>query len=210
MLGADISMIERFGLFGGERQHLFDARRVRNIADHFLVRAGPDLLFDFRADGVQVEAHFLEHVHRDPLAEFDEAEQQVFGADKVVIEPVSLFPRQRQDLFRARSKVAHGFFAHIYNNFYASLDLSSFGVFDPAGWMTGRRTARSRSRSMSARSTSRSSAPSFSANCLCRCAGCVIINSSSTAERFTSRNIPKSTPSRMSESRFSVSFEEML
>src|SRR5262245_49311142 len=201
MLGADISMIERFGLFGGEGQHFLNARRVRNIADHFLVRAGPDLLFDFRADGVQVQAHLLEYVHGNPLAEFDEAEQQMFGADKVMIEPVSLFARQRQDLLRARSKVAHGFFAHIYNNFYASLDLSSFGVFDPAGWMTGRRTARSRSRSMSARSTSRSSAPSFSANCLCRCAGCVIINSSSTAERYTSRKLHRLTQSRMSETR---------
>src|SRR3989442_1350601 len=68
----------------------------------------------------------------------------------------------------------------------------------------------SRSRNMSARIKSRSSAESFSECCFCKCAGCVVMNSSSTNDRSMAGNISKSTPRRMSESKFIVSFDEML
>src|SRR5208282_2538333 len=49
----------------------------------------------------------------DALSQFDEAEQKVFGADHVVIEPVGFLARQCQHLLRARREIAHAFFAHI-------------------------------------------------------------------------------------------------
>ena len=81
VFGADVGVIERLGLLGREREHLFHARRVGNVADHLLVGAGADLFLDLHADGFEVEPHFLEHVDGDALSQFDQAEQQVFGAE---------------------------------------------------------------------------------------------------------------------------------
>ena len=57
VLGADVGVVERLGLLGGEREHLLHARRVGDVADHLLVGAGADLLLDLHADGFEVEAH---------------------------------------------------------------------------------------------------------------------------------------------------------
>jgi len=87
---------------------------------------------------------------------------------------------------------------------------SQFPVFGGVGFVTGRLTFLSRSRTMSERSKSRSSAESLSENCFCKCAGCVKMNNSSTSDRYAPGNNPMSTPSRMSDSRFIVSLDEML
>ena len=113
VFGADVGVIERLGFLGGEGQHFFHARRVGNVPDHFLVGAGADLFLDLHADGFEVEAHFLEHVDGDALPQFDQAEQQMFGAEEVVVEPVGFLARQREHLLRARREIAHGFVAHI-------------------------------------------------------------------------------------------------
>ena len=108
-------MVERLGFLGGEGQHFFHARGVGNVPDHFLVGAGADLFFDLHTDGFEVEAHFLEHIDGYTLSQFDQAEQQVFRAEKVVIEAVGLLARQREHLLCARRKIAHGFIAHTQN-----------------------------------------------------------------------------------------------
>ena len=113
VLGADVSVVERLRFLGGEREHLLHARSVGNVADHLLIGAGADLFLDFHADGLEVETHLLEDIHRDALAQLDQAEQQVLGADKIVVEPVGFLARQRQHLLRARREIVHGFFAHI-------------------------------------------------------------------------------------------------
>ena len=112
MLGADVSVIQRLGFLRCQGQNLFNPRCVGDVADHLLVGAGADLLLDFHPDGLQVEPHFLEHVDGDALAKFDQAEQQVLGADEIVIEAVSFFARQRQYLLRSRREIIHGFIAH--------------------------------------------------------------------------------------------------
>ena len=112
VLGADVSVIERLGLLGREREDLLHARRVGDVADHLLVGAGADLLLDLHADGFEVEAHFLEDIDGDALAQLDQAEQKMFGAEKVVVEPVGFLARQREHLLRARREIAHGFVAH--------------------------------------------------------------------------------------------------
>ena len=109
---ADVSVIERLGFLGREREDFFHARRVGNVADHFLVGAGADLFLDFHADGFEVDAHALQHVHGDALPQLDQAEQQMLRAEKIVIETVGFLACQREHLLRARREIAHGFIAH--------------------------------------------------------------------------------------------------
>ena len=94
----------------GEREDLLDARGVRDGAGGRLgVLAGADLLFDLGADGLEVEPHLLEHAHGDALAELDQPEQDVLGADVVVVEAVRLLAGQREHLLRARREIIHRF-----------------------------------------------------------------------------------------------------
>ena len=107
VLGADVGMIESAGLFAGQREHLLDPRRVGNVADHFGFRAGADLFLDLHAHGLEIEAHLLEDVDRDALAELDQPEQEMLGADVIVVEAVGFFASQRENLLRPRSEVIH-------------------------------------------------------------------------------------------------------
>ena len=100
-------MAQCLGLFAGEREHLLHAWRVRNVADHFLIRPAADLLLDFHADGFEIEAHLLQHIYRDALAQLDEPEQKMLGAHVVVVETVGFFSGQSQNLLRARREVVH-------------------------------------------------------------------------------------------------------
>ena len=52
------------------------------------------------ADLVQAHAERLEHARGDALALADQAEQQVLGADVVVVQPARLVDRQLDDLLR--------------------------------------------------------------------------------------------------------------
>ena len=96
VLGADVGVVERLGLLAGERQHFLYPRRVGDVADHLGLRAAADLFLDFHADGLQIEPHLLEHVHRHALAELDQPEQQVLGAHVIVVEPVGFLTGQSQ------------------------------------------------------------------------------------------------------------------
>src|SRR6266704_3738751 len=112
MLGADVGVIESFGFLGSESEDFLDPRSVRDIADHLLIGTGADLFFDFHADGLEIEAELLEDVDSDALAELDEAEEQMFGADEIVVKTVGFLPREGKHLLRARGEVIHGFGAH--------------------------------------------------------------------------------------------------
>src|SRR5260370_1360615 len=107
VFGADVRMIERLRFLAGERQNLFHARRVGNVADDFCFRPRADLLLDFHSHGLEIEPHFLENVDGDALAEFDQSEQKVLGADVIVIETVGLFASELQDLLGARCEIVH-------------------------------------------------------------------------------------------------------
>ena len=107
MLGADIRMIERLGFLVGEREDLLDAWRVRNVAGGFLRRTRAHLFFHLHTHGIELEAHAFEHIHRDPLAELDEPQQQVFGADIGMVETVCLLACKGQYLLGAWCEVVH-------------------------------------------------------------------------------------------------------
>src|SRR5262245_20556060 len=209
MLGADIGVVEGFGFFGCESENFFDTGSVRNIADHLLIGTGADLFLDLHADGLEVQAELLKHVDGDALAELDQAEQEVLGADEIVIKTVGLLACQCEHLLRARGEIIGCFIAHKSQCNHFS-GLSNPAPEGGSALAIGLLTCRSRSRTISARSKSRSSAESFSVCCFWRWAGCVIINNSSTKARSTPGNNPISTPKRIKESKFIVSFEEML
>jgi hypothetical protein len=107
VFGAHVAMAQGLGFLAGEREHLLDARGVGDVAGNFRVRAGADLFLDFHADGLQVQSHFLEHIDRDPLPEFDEAEEQMLGSHVVVVEAIGFFSCQGEDLLGARCKIVH-------------------------------------------------------------------------------------------------------
>src|SRR6266481_1546983 len=209
MFSADVGVIQGFGFFGGESEDFFDTRCVRNVADHLLIGTRANLCFGFHANGLEVKPELLKHIHCHALAELDEAQQQVLGADKIMIEPVGFLARQSKNLLRTRSKIIHCFIAHKSQCNHFS-GLSNPAPVGGSCLAMGLLTCRSRSRTISARSKSRSSAESFSVCCFWRCACCVMINNSSTKALSTPGNNPISTPKRIKDSKFMVSFEEML
>jgi hypothetical protein len=107
-------VVQRLGFLGGKGQHFFNARRVGNIPNHLLVGACADLFFDFHPDGFQVEPQFLQDVDGDALSELNEAQEQMFGTDKIMVEAVGFLARQRQHLLSAGRKIVHGFVAHTH------------------------------------------------------------------------------------------------
>ncbi len=107
MLGADVAVIERLGFLAGEGEDLFHAGRVGDVAGHLGIRAGPDLFLHLNADGLEIEAEFLEHVDRDALAELDQPKEKVFGAHIIVVEAVGFLAGEGQHLLGAGSEVVH-------------------------------------------------------------------------------------------------------
>ncbi len=98
MLGADVVVAEEPRLLDGELEDAFGARRERDLAHgeraarglhHVLYR----LLYLL---GVHLEAR--KHLGRDPLAEAQDAEQEMLGADVLVLQPVRLVASEIDDL----------------------------------------------------------------------------------------------------------------
>ncbi len=105
---ADIRMIEGLCLLAGEGEDLLHARGVGNVPDHLGFRAGSDLFFDLHADAFEIEPEFLEDVDGHALAELDQAQEQMLGADVVVVEPVGFLACEREDLLGAWGEIIHG------------------------------------------------------------------------------------------------------
>ena len=76
----------------------FLARGVRPISPTHRPIAAPDDELDRAADLGQLDAQVLEHACGHAVALADEPEQQVLGADVVVVEALRFFLRERQDL----------------------------------------------------------------------------------------------------------------
>ena len=90
--------------------HLLGARRQADIADDHCLAAADDEL-DRGADLGQLHAHIAQHARGDAVALADQPEQQVLGADVVVVEALRLFLGERQDFpgpFREFVELCHG------------------------------------------------------------------------------------------------------
>jgi hypothetical protein len=90
VFGPDVVMIEVAGFFDRVLDDLLGARGVRQPAHHDLVPAGARLddSLDLEADLPQVDVEVLQDVGGDPRALLDQPQQDVLGADVLVVEPL--------------------------------------------------------------------------------------------------------------------------
>jgi hypothetical protein len=65
----------------------------------------PNCFFDLFADGCRVESKTQQDFRGDTLPQPDEAQQEVFGADKTMVEAISLLARDHQHLLGARREI---------------------------------------------------------------------------------------------------------
>ena len=97
VLRADVVVAESAGLVDGQLDDPLRPRGQAHLADDRSVAAADDEL-DGGPDLGQLDVHVLEDARRDALALADQAEQQVLGADVVVVEALGLVLREGQDL----------------------------------------------------------------------------------------------------------------
>ena len=96
MLGADVVVPELESLPQGELQHLLGARSERDMPGRRLLSLADDLL-NLLPYGLQADPQRLQGLGRDTLALVDEAKQDVFRADVVVVEHPGFFLSQDHD-----------------------------------------------------------------------------------------------------------------
>ncbi len=97
VLGADVVVAEGEGLAQRELEHLLRARRERDLAGRDLVALADDA-GDLGADLLHRDVEALEHAGGEPLLLAKEAEQDVLGADVVVLEGAGLVLGENDDL----------------------------------------------------------------------------------------------------------------
>ena len=61
------------------------------------------------ANGFEVETHLLQDAYGYALSQLDQAQQQVLGADVVVVEAIGFLAGQGQHLLRAGREIVHWF-----------------------------------------------------------------------------------------------------
>ena len=96
VLGADVVVAELKGLAEGELQHLLRPGREGDVARRGRPALADDL-FDLVPHRLQRNAERFECLGRDALTLVDEAEEDVLGADVVVVEQARFFLRQHHD-----------------------------------------------------------------------------------------------------------------
>ncbi|GHS89420.1 hypothetical protein AGMMS50218_15670 [Actinomycetota bacterium] len=90
VLGPDVVVAELQRLAQGQLQHLLGARRERDVPARRLLALADDLLH-LRAHGIQRDAQRLEGLGGDALTLVDQTQEDVLGADVVVVEHPRLF-----------------------------------------------------------------------------------------------------------------------
>ncbi len=93
VLGADVVVPELQRLAQRQLKHLLGARREGDVPRRCLLALADDLL-DLLADRLQADAQRLKRLGRHALALVDEAQENVLGANVVVIEHPGFFLRQ--------------------------------------------------------------------------------------------------------------------
>ncbi len=103
VLGADVVVAELQRLAQRQLQDLLRPRREGDVSAGGLLTLADDLL-DLLAHGLQGDAQALQSLGRDSLTLVDEAEQDVLGADVVVVEHAGLFLGQHDHTTRPVGK----------------------------------------------------------------------------------------------------------
>ncbi len=96
MLGADVVVAELERLTERQLEDLLGARGEGDVPGRGGLPRTDDLL-DLLAHAFERDVHRLERLRRDALAFVDQAEQQVLGADVIVVEHPRLFLREDDD-----------------------------------------------------------------------------------------------------------------
>ena len=104
VLGADVVVVQVAGLFHRVFDDLLGPRRLRQLAHRDHVGPALDELLDLEADLAQIDVEVLEHVGGHAAALFDEAQQDVLGADVFVVEALRLLVGELHHLSGAVSK----------------------------------------------------------------------------------------------------------
>ncbi len=99
VLRPDVVVAEASRLVDGQLDHPFRARGQPDLTDDRSIAATDDEL-DGRPHLRQLDVHVLEDARGDTLALPDETEQEMLGADVVVVEPLRLVLSECQDLAR--------------------------------------------------------------------------------------------------------------
>ena len=97
VLGADVVVAERQRLAQRQLQHLLGTRREGDLPGGDLL-AGADDPHDLRAHALDGDVEALQHSGREPLLLAQQPEQDVLGADVVVLERARLFLRENDNL----------------------------------------------------------------------------------------------------------------
>ena len=103
VLGADVVVAEGQGLAKRELQHLLGARGERDLARRHLFALADDAR-DVRADVLDGDVQLVEDAGSEPLLLPEEAQEDVLGADVVVLEGAGFVLREHDDLPRAFSE----------------------------------------------------------------------------------------------------------
>ena len=98
VLGAHVVVVQVACLFHRILDDLLGTRRLRQLAhrDHFW--SALDQLLDFQANLAEIDVQVLQHVGGDAAAFFDQSQQDVLGADILVVESLRLLVRQLHHL----------------------------------------------------------------------------------------------------------------
>ena len=114
MFGADVVVVQVASLFHRVLDHLFGSRRLGKLAhrDHIWSRLND--LFDFDADLAEINFQVLQHVSGDAGTFFDQAKQDVFGTDVLVVEPLRFLIRELHHFASAVSKSFVHFLPHSF------------------------------------------------------------------------------------------------
>ncbi len=113
VLGADVVMVEVAGLFHRVFDDFLGPRRLRQLAHRDHIGSRLDDLFDLETDLPQIDVEVFQDVRRNPRTLFDEAEQNVLGANVFVVEALRLLVGKLHHLAGAVGKsFVHPNFSH--------------------------------------------------------------------------------------------------
>ena len=104
MFGADIFVIDVSRLFDGTFDGLHRAWRQRKFTWTDCVWTALNQLLDFVGYIVRIHTKRLEHVSREPGFLPNQSQQNMFGADVLVVEALRFLPGQTDDLSGSGSK----------------------------------------------------------------------------------------------------------